>query len=257
MQRAMMALRNFIIKVSDILLLITIILLVIVIEEAICFVLGYFQLFNQGDINVKLFMWINKWNILDAPENMITSEYILQNTEIIKSRYEFFMNLAVALSGLALSIVTVVSYFKKLATIKRDLYYDTKKVLKGKDDLRLMRKYYKDADSIIVYSSTFSWVHDDKELRDYMEKVAEKRRLHMRTVNVEQVKKNIGNISHLLEGCLEETDKSELHCSLIKQRGIIILMYEYVDENMQYWVCTIKQKGEGKYLLEMLDELLK
>ena len=252
-----MALRNIIIKASDILLLITIILLVIVIEEAICFVIGYFQLFNRVDINVKLFIWINKWNIIDATGNMITREFILQNTEIIKSRYEFFMNLAVALSGLSLSIVTVVSYFKKLATIKRDLYYDTKKVIKGKDDLRLMRKYYEGADSIIVYSSTFSWVNDDKDLRDYMVKVAEKRELHMRTVNVEQVKKIITNSSYSLLSCIEKTDKSGLHCSLIKQRGFIILMYEYMDENMQYWVCTIKQKGEGKYLLEMLDELLK
>ena len=80
-------------------------------SQAVAFSIVYLQLLNEGEINILCFQYINIWGILSS--NEITNELIYSNFENIKMKIEFLMNISIGLSGMLLSLVTFLSYFRK------------------------------------------------------------------------------------------------------------------------------------------------
>lgn len=121
------AVNRWVERFSAFLHIIIIFIVLIICSQAVAFSIVYLQLLSEKDINMICFQYINIWSILPSKE--ITKELIYSNFDDVKMRIEFLMNISIALSGILLSLVTFISYFRKNVGFRRKSCLGRKKFL--------------------------------------------------------------------------------------------------------------------------------
>jgi len=213
------------------------------------------QLLNLKDINLLCFNYINIWGIL--PLKDITSELIYQNINEVKSKIEFLMNVSIALSGLLLSLVTLISYFIQNVQLRRKSCFKKKEIFQtGKDDIAIMIDYFTNANFVAVYSHSFSWLNNNEQIRRILTELAQKSKLKLYTGdNIESVVARLDKCDSNLISCIQEAGSS-LRFSYIERDNSKYLLYRQEQEDHTH-VIIVRENNESQYLLQVTAELVK
>lgn len=135
---------------------------------------------------------------------------------------------------------------------------------RGTDDIALMYRYYKNADSVIVYSGDFSWLGTETPLKKIVEELANNQKIKLvSSKNKDIVKNNIGDalFNQLSQSeLIKYIDDKEIKCSLIVKGGISTLLYLTKDENSDVddvmFMCIVTGKNESRFLLNAMELLM-
>jgi len=235
--------------------LLIIALVMFVSTQAIAFCTVYLQLLNEEEIFMQCFKYINIWGILSAKP--LTSNAIYDNFDSVKIRIEFLMNVSIALSGLLLSLVTFISYFRKNVEIRRKSCFRKQEIFEtGKDDVKIMCEYFRGANFVAIYSHSFSWVDENNEIKTILTDLANKNKLRLFTGdNINSVKRRLKNCESKLLDCIFET-KLSLRFSYVERNDAKYLLYRQEEESHTY-VITVYKNSESQYLLQVISCLVK
>lgn len=232
-----------------------------IITVSIC--LSYIQLATQNITFLSTFKLLNKCSQFlnfngGFPEGNITAEFILENSDSVKSMLEFAANLFVAIIGIALSIGTLGSYLIKLQAVRRKASFQKKEIHEtGVDDIKIMLKYYKGADMVKIYSGTFGWVRKNEEMKEILMALAEANKLSLYAPDIELAKKNLDGMGGLVEHVQETT--VNLRFSYIERDNAKYLLYRQEEQQQQQqhtYVITVCENIESQYLLQAISKLV-
>lgn len=160
------AVNRWVERFSAFLHIIIIFIVLIICSQAVAFSIVYLQLLSEKDISMICFQYINIWSILPSKE--ITKELIYSNFDDVKMRIEFLMNISIALSGILLSLVTFISYFRKNVGFRRKSCFRKKEIFNtGKDDVQIMCDFFKGANFVAIYSHSFGWLKKARKLEKF------------------------------------------------------------------------------------------
>ena len=180
------------------------------------------------------FQYINIWSILPSKE--ITKELIYSNFDDVKMRIEFLMNISIALSGILLSLVTFISYFRKNVGFRRKSCFRKKEIFNtGKDDVQIMCDFFKGANFVAVYSHKLKLYTGD---------------------DLDSVKTRLQNDcdTNLIK-CIQKSEIS-LRFSYIERNNAKYLLYRQEEEKHIY-VISVRENSESQYLLQVISQLVK
>lgn len=252
-RRAIERVNAWIENISVYLYVLLIAIIVFTTLQAASFCLVYLQLLNNKDVFIPAFNFINIWDILNEP---ITKQNIYANIDDVKMRIEFLMNVAISMSGLLLSIVTVVSYLRKVASYRRRSCFQRREIIEtGKDDIQLMCNYFQGSTFVGVYSHSFSWINN-KAMKNILNELAKKNKLRLYTNdNIDDVKKRLINCNESLLTCIQKTEVM-VHFSYVEKYNKKYVLYRQEDEGKIY-VIAVKETSESNYLLQVIENLVK
>lgn len=220
---------------------------------AILSCIAYIQLESNSIKWAGCFKVLNLFHIMSA--DPIDKEYIITHYEQLKNILEFVVNIFIAVIGLILSLVTAISYFRKIAAVKRQSSFKKYQIFdSGKDDIKIMLSYYKNADVIKIFSSTFSWVNNSEEMKNILMEAAEHKKLSLYTANTKTAKENLGEETALAKIVFEAA--TTMRFSYIERDNARYLLYRQEKDGNTY-VIVVHQNIESTYLLEVLSQLLK
>lgn len=231
------------------------------ITASIC--LSYIQLSTQNITFLSTFKFLNMCSQMlnfngDLPAGGITKEFILENSDTVKSMLEFAVNLFVAIIGITLSVGTFGSYLMKLRAVRRRASFQKKEIHEtGVDDIKIMLKYYKGADMVKIYSGTFGWVGKNDEMKETLVALAEAKKLSLYAPDIELAKKNLCQLDVLLTHIHPTT--VNLRFSYIERDNAKYLLYrqeEQKEEQKHTYVITVSENIESQYLLQAISKLM-
>lgn len=220
--------------------------------QAISFGFIYSQILNSKEVYKILFLYINIWGILSED---FSQKAIYENIDDIKTKIEFLMNMAVALSGLLLSLLTLLSYFKKNTNEKNMSSFKKIEVINNGDDINLMCQYYNKADLVCIYSNTFRWVAENEEARELLTDLAKNNKLKLYTCgDIKKVQSSFVKCPEL-SNCLKPAKtKNLLRFSYIKRDNARYILYRQEAEEHTYLIL-VREKYESQYLIEVISQL--
>lgn len=254
MRRAINKINTGVEQISAILyfVLVCIIIIITLQAAALCFI--YLQLLNNKEVFIPVFEFINIWGLLDEP---VTNYNIYANINDVKTRIEFLMNFAIGISGMLLSIVTCVSYARRVVAYRKQSCFQKREILEtGHDDIELMCKYFSEATYVAVYSHSFSWITNNVTMRNILRRLAKRNKLKLYTNdNINDVKKRLQNCARDLLGCLYETDVS-VHFSYVERNNVKYILYRQENSGKIY-VIVVNENRESQYLLQVIGNLVK
>lgn len=243
-------------RCSALLHIIIMLIVVFVSSQAIAFSIVYIQLLNETEINMMCFQYINIWRIVSSDK--ITNELIYSDIENIKMEIEFLMNISIALSGLLLSLVTFISYFRKNVNFRRKSCFKKKEIYQtGKDDIKIMCDYFEGANFVAVYSHSFEWIKKNNEIRKILTELSSKNKLKLYTGDdLNDVKKRLKDCCEpcLIE-CIQES-KTKIRLSYVERNNAKYVLYRHEEEKHIYVIC-VRENKESQYLLQVISELVK
>lgn len=249
-------LNGWIERFSALLHIIIIFIVVIVCSQAVAFSIVYLQLLNKKEISMICFQYINIWDVLPSKE--ITKELIYSNFDDVKMRIEFLMNISIALSGILLSLVTFISYFRKNVDFRRKSCFRKKEIFNtGEDDVKIMYDYFKGANFVAIYSHSFVWLKKSDEIREVLTELSNKNKLKLYTGDdIIRVKERLNNCCETsLIQCLQKSEVS-LRFSYIERNNAKYLLYRQ-EENNHIYVINVRENSESQYLLQVISQLVK
>ena len=212
---------------------------------------AYIQLANQEPNSLFFFKILNSIGMISITP---TTEFISANLDEIKSTLEFYINISVAVMGMILSIFTTISYLTKKADIKRKSSFKKIEVFEGSnDDINTMLSYFKDADYIVIFSSTYSWVVRNSEMEKLLKSAAASKKLILYTSNKEVVVNNLKGKTELLN-CIKETSVG-LRLSYIERDNAKYLLYRQEEQSHTY-IIAVHENIESMYLLGIVSQLV-
>lgn len=243
-------------KLSTFLYVIIFIMVIFICSQATSFCIIYIQLLKKSGINILLFKYINIWGIV-SPENLDT-KWVFKNSKEIKTEIEFLMNIAIALSGLLLSLITFISFFKNSISFKRKSCFKKTEIFDtGTDDIQLMCQYFDRASFVAVYSQSFEWVKKSKKIQAVFKSLAQKNKLKLYTGNdmndVKEILKESCN--EKVERCLSSS-KNSLRFSYIERNNTKYVLYRQEEDEHIYVIC-VRENKESEYLLEVISQLVR
>ena len=160
----------------------------------------------------------------------IDAMFIQKNSAIIKELMEYIISISVAVSSLLLSIIACFSFFKKDNALK-DQVGIRKYILSSSSDgldLEVMNRYYKGADKVVIYSSTFQWLVHDKgtNIKQTLEKVDDVTlvRTGKNSTIINQVNEALKD-SSLLTHFIEKPSNDPKRFSFVKKRNRRHILY--------------------------------
>lgn len=234
------------------------VLVIFICSQAIAFCVVYLQLLSNAEINMIFFKYIDIWGIFSLESESLTSELIYSDFENVKTKIEFLMNISVALSGILLSLVTCISYFKKNVDFRRRSCFKKKEIFEvGKDDVKIMCEFFRGANFAAVYSHSFEWLKKNEEIRNILINLSKKNKLKLYTGDV------IEDVKNRLEDCggadlIESLQKTEISIrfSYIERNNAKYLLYRQEEDNHLY-VIRVRENNESHYLLQVISQLVK
>ena len=254
--RVFFKLNEWVERLSAFLNVLLFIIVVFACSQAVAFSIVYLQLLNEDEINVLCFQYINIWGILSS--NEITNELIYFNFENIKMKIEFLMNISIGLSGILLSLVTFLSYFRKNVEFRSKSCFRKKEIFNtGVDDIKIMSSYFKEANFVAVYSHSFEWINKNNEIRGVLTELAKKNKLMLYTGdNIESVRERLKN--HCGNKLIESIRQSEipLRFSYIERNNSKYLLYRQEEESHIY-IIIVRENSDSQYLLQVISQLVK
>lgn len=231
-------------------------IVVVVCSQAVAFSIVYLQLLNKNEINMMCFQYINVWGILSSEE--ITNELIYSNFENVKMKIEFLMNISIALSGILLSLVTFISYFRKNVDFRRKSCFRKKEIFQtGEDDIKVMCNFFKGANFVAVYSHSFGWINESDEIRKILAELSNKNKLKLYTGDdITDVKERLkASCENKLIESIQQS-KISLRFSYIERNNAKYLLYRQEEENHIY-IISVRENNESQYLLQVISQLVK
>jgi hypothetical protein len=160
------------------------------------------------------------------------------------------------------SVASLISYLKhrnelsKKALIQKEMVYTD-----GEEDLKVMLRYYKNANSVIVFSGDFSWISKNNELLRVIQRLSSESKISFvsyKSANV--VESAIGStLYNEFHQRFRFDQDTQLKCSLVKINHSKVFIYK-VDREVEGGdknVCIIPGKDDARYLLETLESLCK
>jgi len=133
----------------------------------------------------------------------------------------------------------------------------------GVDDLKIMLKYYRLAGYVAVFAGNFDWLTKNPELKDQIIRLANEEKIHLFSYkNRETVKDGINNegIFKLLESkrLIHFDNTKRIKCSMIEMQGNRVFLYKSEQKIFggENYVCIVQGINEGRYLLQMITNLL-
>lgn len=239
---------------SSFLYCLVIIFIIFISTQALSFCIVYFQILNSTEVSKGVFSYINIWKILSEE---FSQKAVYDHVNEIKTKIEFLMNMAIALSGFMLSLLTLLSYLKKKINEKNMSSFMKSEVINSGDDTNLMCKYYDKADFVCIYSNTFNWVIDNEKTRDLLIGLAKDSKLKLYTCgNLKNVQSLFANYSELL-ACLKQANtKNLLRFSYIERDNARYILYRQEAEGHTYLIL-VREKYESQYLIEVISQLMK
>ncbi len=250
-------LKSFLETAVSILMLLFVAFSVVLTVMVVFVILAYIQLGMKNIDNLVPFKALAAFRLLNA-EN-VTREWIIDNTNMVKSTLEFYMNIGVALYGFIMTFATFVSYFRKRAQLRQVSCFEKHLVTqKGKEDIDVLLKYYRGASRVVSYSHSFSWVKRNEEnnnsIRDVLLELAKKDKLTLYTPSLKVAKENLQNYPELLN-CLHETTV-EKRFSYVERDSAQYLQYLLEDSGKTY-AMVVRKTAESGYLLDTISDLLR
>ncbi|KKL14128.1 hypothetical protein LCGC14_2518880 [marine sediment metagenome] len=164
-----------------------------------------------------------------------------------------------------LPIIQAAIYAVKLKRELREEYgFDFVPVKKaGYDDIEEMLKRYKHADEVTIFSGGFDWIGKNKDMKDFLLKLANDNKLKLVSFReYEKVKKSFENKGHgdlfgEFHGILNDSFKFNsglygIKCSLIKTLGENRLLFRQSSEVHEFNAGFL---GSSKYSRQLLGIL--
>jgi hypothetical protein len=248
-------------KLSSILHILLVLLTFFIFTQVVALCYVYFQLSNNQDINIKLFHYINFfWNL--SPTDYITIDSIRTNSDEIIDNITFLLNAAIAVSSVLLSLLTFISYLRRSIKLKKTSCFKKSEIFKnGVDDIKIMINHFKHADFIAVYSKNFTWLDDNDDIRNILEKMAEFGKVKLVTCEKENVVRDkLQKCSDVLKNTISQKVglpiQPALRFSYIERDNTQILLYRQKEDDHTY-VITVKETNESKYLLHTISQIVK
>ena len=228
-----------------------VVLLVSTLTIASCF--AYFQLANNPVSCTFFFKVLNIGGFLF--EGPVTLEYINNNIELFKQPVEYATNTTVAISGLLLTAITVYSYFSKVSNFRKQSSFKKFRVYEsGVDDINVMKRYFKGADKIIIFSSTFSWA-TKKGIVEELETAGKgTKKLWLYSDDHETAENNLSQNENLKKQ-LHKNDATPIHFSFVKRDTARYILYRQ-EQNEETNVILFSDKEESKGLFDIIDALV-
>lgn len=243
---------------SSFLQIFVILMVIFICTQAISFCIIYLQLLRSDEICMLLFKYINIWGILEGGK--ITNYDIYIHFDDIKMRIEFLMNAAVALSGILLSVVTVIAFLKKNVDFRRKSSFKKMEIIStGDDDIKIMESYFDGASFVAVYSHTFTWLTKNETIKSQLSDLAQKNKLKLYTSDdIDQVKDRLKKADSKLVECLKKADV-QLRFSYIERNNARYILYrqEEQKEKVHIYIIRVRETSESKYLLEAISQLIR
>ena len=173
-------------------------------------------------------------------------------------KIEFLMNISIGLSGILLSLVTFLSYFRKNVEFRSKSCFRKKEIFNtGVDDIKIMSSYFKEANFVAVYSHSFEWINKNNEIRGVLTELAKKNKLKLYTGdNIESVSERLKN--HCGNKLIESIRQSEipLRFSYIERNNSKYLLYREEEESHIY-ITIVRENSDSEYLLQVISQLVK
>lgn len=192
------------------------------------------------------------------PSKEITNESIYSDFNNVKMKIEFLMNISIALSGILLSLVTFISYFRKNVDFRRKSCFRKKEIFNtGEDDVQIMCEFFKGANFVAVYSHSFGWLKKSGEIREVLTELSNKNKLKLYTGDdLVSVQKRLQNdCAPNLIKCIQKSEVP-LRFSYIERNNAKYLLYRQEEENHIY-VISVHENRESQYLLQVISQLVK
>lgn len=228
-----------------------VVLLVSILTVASCF--AYFQLANNHVSCTFFFEVLNIGGFLF--EGPVTLKFINDNIELFKVPVEYATNTTVAISGLLLTVITAYSYFSKVSNFRKQSSFKKFRVYKsGVDDINVMKKYFKGADKIIIFSSTFSWATKEGIVEELETAGKGTKKLWLYSDDPETAKENLKE-KDTLNKQLYENDGRPIHFSFVERDTARYILYRQ-EQNEETNVILFSDKEESKGLFDIIDALV-
>ena len=129
------------------------------------------------------------------------------------------------------------------------------------DDLEIMRRYYKGAEEIIVFSGDFSWITESDPLQAEIRRLAKSEKIKLISYKTAaQVESAMGNppLFGELKACFAFQSPARVKCSLVSYTGGRVFLYRLSQpgvEGGEPKVCVLREAENTRPLLEALRVL--
>lgn len=223
--------------------------------QAMAFCYVYLRILNNKEIFIPIFRFINIWGI---QEGAISNPVILNNLDEIKTKIEFLMNISIGLSGILLSVATFISYIRKTADYKHhSCFQRTEIISRGEDDIKVMSDMYADATYVVIFSHSFGWIKNNRQMQRTLNRLARNNKLKLYTDDtLEIVKKRLENCGADIVNCIYGTH-IQSHFSYVVRNNRKYLLYRDEESDGSVYVITVRENEESQYLLQVINELVK
>jgi hypothetical protein len=204
--------------------------------------------------------------VLAGSTRWILSIVGVDTSKVTASDYPDVLSAAVGavavLVTLWYSVTTTAAFFRYKKDLQRKALVREEPVYQeGRDDLDAMEKYYRGAESVIVFSGDFSWLNSSHPLVAETDRLCQSRKIKFVSYKTEQdVRAGLGQRFSAYETQFVFDSGIKLKCSLVQKGQRKVLLYvadTTVDSDGAKKVCVISGKDEAQYLLQTIDELCK
>ena len=226
--------------------------------------------------------WTLGWGIdlilrakTDDPSAMASAEY-LSNVTSILAAWAFLSTAWLKVMGCLRKRRNDRLYEERLAVAKKEIYrkqgFDVEPVMKkGKDDLKWMQKYYKNAGMIIVFAGSFDWLDDYKPLRKTIVRLARANKITLISYRDERVvREALSNIHIPVESGGNTNLYDELKDRFYFNSGLRIIcslvwdklevetrfLYRSPSKEHAFNVCVLLDTEHSKLLVKIIGDLI-
>ncbi len=230
------------------------VLTTIVFIIVILFLVSYTKLIFQVYDSKWLHFLVNILYKFKSDSAIISSDFIAENSDIVKGLLECVINISIAVSSILISLVTVITLAQKLFRLTKFAAVRRVNVSKDKSDLAIMKKFFDGASSVVVFSAKFQWLINDKEMIRVLEAVPTVKLMVTARDREKEVRKNLSS-HRLAESVMQAPTASGQHFSFIKKDNIRYILYRQADNEKPY-VYIFRENLTNKLWLEAMEDII-
>lgn len=224
-------------------------------------VIAYVSLVYETYDNKFLIFVCQVLHLLIDKSATIDKQFITANANRIKDVLECCISVSVAISSILLSVIAFISLILKKHNLQKSIgikKYTIPTNDINHEDLEIMKRYFEDADDVIIVSSTFNWLPADygTSIRNVLENV-DKVKLIITGDSKEELTKKLKEKNSKLEQCVVQ---KELHSakrfSFVKKSGNTKCVLYRQNVGDQSYIFAFSENINTTLLLDALGCIL-
>ena len=192
--------------------------------------------------------------------HVISAEFIRLNYNTIKSSLEYCINISVAVSSLLLSVIAFFSFVQKRRDLNKSIGIKKYTLSSNNDrqDLAIMNEYYRDADTVIIFSTSFRWLYDEEQkyIRNTLEDI-DNAKLIITGEGKDELINKLKEIGSTLE---KSVVPKQLHSakrfSFVKRRGNTRCVLYRQDVSETPYIIAISENINNTLLLDAFESII-